>query len=92
MVFSRSVLVNILLTLNKIILNLLRIFSFFNDSHRENCVLINSGQELIEIEVWLLLTFLLYLHNQLDSIHSKCDSSTAKFVLVFVLIQENAFS
>ena len=82
MVFSSGVLVNKLLTLNKIILNLLRIFSFFNDSHRENCVL----------EVWLLLTILLCLHNQLDSIHSKCDSSTAKFVLVFVLIQENAFS
>ena len=57
-------------SVNKLFLNLLRIFSFFNDTHKENCVLLNSAQKLIEIEGWLLLTFLLCLHNELDSIHS----------------------
>ena len=38
---------------------------FFNDTHSENWVLPNPVQEFIEIESWLLLTFLLYLHNQL---------------------------
>ena len=33
-------------------------------------VLLNSVQEFIETEVWLLLTFFQYLHNQLISIHS----------------------
>ena len=42
----------------------------FNDTHRENCVLLNSVQEFIEIEAWLLLIFFLCLHNQLISIHS----------------------
>ena len=28
-----------------------------NDTHRENCVLLNSVQEFIETEAWLLLTF-----------------------------------
>ena len=41
-----------------------------NDTHRENCVLLNSIQEFIEIETRLLLTFVLCLHNQLVSIHS----------------------
>ena len=31
----------------------------FNNTHRENCVLLNSVQEFIEGEAWLLLTFLL---------------------------------
>ena len=30
----------------------------------------NSVQEFIEIEAWLLLTFFIYLHNQLISIYS----------------------
>ena len=33
-------------------------------------VLLNSVQEFIEIEAWLLLTFFLRLHNQLLSMHS----------------------
>ena len=33
-----------------------------NDTHKENCV---SGQELIEIEAWLYLIFLLCLYNKL---------------------------
>ena len=37
---------------------------------RKNSVLINSGQEFIEIEAWLLLTFSIYLHNELTYIHS----------------------
>ena len=32
-------------------------------------VLLNSVQEFTKIEVWLLLTFFLRLHNQLISIH-----------------------
>ena len=36
--------------------------SMINDTHKENCV---SGQELIEIEAWLYLTFLLCLYNKL---------------------------
>ena len=41
-----------------------------NDTHRVNCVSLNSVQGLIEIEAWLLLTFFLCLHNQLTSIDS----------------------
>ena len=54
---------------------------------------------------WLLLIFLIYLHNQLSSIHSIRNgieskngwlllsaSFTGKFGLVFVLTLENAFS
>ena len=41
-----------------------------NDTNRENCALLTSVQKFIEIEAWLLLTFFLYLHNQLFSIHS----------------------
>ena len=90
-----------------------------DDTHRANCILLNSTQELIEIETCLLLFFFLCLHSQLISIHSiiiysrvemfeKCDSSkrqkwmvasfsistgfTAKFDLLLVLTQENAFS
>ena len=43
-------------------------FQLFNDTHRENCVLLNSAKELIEVEAWLLLTFLLCFHNQLSHI------------------------
>ena len=39
-----------------------------NDAHRENCVLVNSVQEFIEIKAWLLLTFFICLHNQILSI------------------------
>ena len=41
-----------------------------NDTHKKICVLLNSVQEFIEIEAWLLLTFFLCLHNQLYFIHS----------------------
>ena len=43
-------------------------FQLFNDTHRENCVLLNLAKELIEVEAWLLLTFLLCFHNQLSHI------------------------
>ena len=36
----------------------------------KNSVLLNSAQEFIEIEAWLLLTFFLCLRNQLSSINS----------------------
>ena len=35
---------------------------------RKNCILLNSVQEFIEIEAWLLLTFFICLHNQILSI------------------------
>ena len=41
-----------------------------NDTNSENCVLLNSVQEFIEIEAWLLLIFFQCLHNQFISIHS----------------------
>ena len=34
-----------------------------NDTHRENCALLNSVQEFIEKDAWLLLTFFPCLHN-----------------------------
>ena len=57
-----------------------------NDSHKENCILLSSLLELIEIEAFLHLTFFLCLHTQWISIHSivtyqrvqifeECDSS-----------------
>ena len=46
-----------------------REWKFINNTHRENCVLINSVQEFIEIEPWLLLTFILWLRNQLICIY-----------------------
>ena len=33
----------------------------------ENCILISSVKEFIEIEAWLLLMFFICLHNQLSS-------------------------
>ena len=36
----------------------------------KNCGLLNLLQEFIKIEVWLLLNFFIWLHNQLISIHS----------------------
>ena len=45
-------------------------FLHLNNTHRENCVSLNSVQEFIEIGIWLLLTLFLCLHNQLISIHS----------------------
>ena len=42
---------------------------WLNNTHRENFVLLNSVQEFIEIQAWLLLTFFLCLHNQLISIY-----------------------
>ena len=50
-----------------------------NDTHMEELVLV---QKFIEIQVWLLLTFFICLHDQLSSFNSiivqmseKCDSS-----------------
>ena len=40
---------------------------YLNNTHRENCVLLNSVQECFEIEAWLLLTFFICLYNQLKS-------------------------
>ena len=45
-------------------------FDFFNDTQRKNYVLLKSGQEFIEIEAWMPLTFLLCLHSQLTTIRS----------------------
>ena len=42
----------------------------FNVTHWENCVLLNSVQEFIEIEAWLHRTFFLCLNNQSISLHS----------------------
>ena len=42
---------------------------WLNDTHRENFVLLNSVQEFIVIQAWLLLTFFLCLHNQLISVY-----------------------
>ena len=36
----------------------------------KNHVLLNSVQEFTETEAWLLLTFFIFLHNQLCSIHA----------------------
>ena len=41
----------------------LLVITLFNDTQKENCVLLNSVQEFIEIEAWLLLTFFIGLHN-----------------------------
>ena len=43
---------------------------YLNDTTGQNCVLLNSVQEFIETEAWMLLTFFLCLQNQLLSIHS----------------------
>ena len=40
---------------------------WFNNTRK--LVLLNSVQEFIEIQAWLLLTFVLCLHNQLISIY-----------------------
>ena len=47
-------------------------YKFFklNDTHKENCVLLNSVQEFIEKETWFPPSFFLRLHNQLISIHT----------------------
>ena len=45
-----------------------KIHFLFNDT-QETCVLLNSVQEFIGIETWLLLTFFLCLYNQLISIN-----------------------
>ena len=42
-----------------------------NDTHKEKtCALMNSVQKFIEIKGWVLLTFFMYLHNQLSSFNS----------------------
>ena len=73
----------------------------------KNCVLLNSVQEFIEIEAWLLLTFFIKFYAlycqilkntkvvlQLDRKTWLLLSPifTTKFVFFFVLTQENAFS
>ena len=42
---------------------------WLNNTHRENFALFNLVQKFIEIQVWLLLTFFLCLHNQLISVY-----------------------
>ena len=42
---------------------------WLNNTHRENFVLLDSVQEFIEIQAWLLLTFFRCLHNQLISVY-----------------------
>ena len=42
---------------------------WLNNTHRENFFLLNSVQEFIEIQTWLLLTFFLCLHNHLISVY-----------------------
>ena len=42
---------------------------WFNNTYRENFVLLDSVQEFIEIKAWLLLPFFLSLHNQLISVY-----------------------
>ena len=32
-------------------------FAIFKDTHRENCVFLNSVQEFVEVETWLSLAF-----------------------------------
>ena len=39
-------------------------------SHGSTYVLLNSVQKFTEIQVWLLLTFVICLHNQLSSFNS----------------------
>ena len=39
----------------------------FNDTHREKLCF---DQFSVRMTAWLLLTFLIYLHNQFSSIHS----------------------
>ena len=81
-------------------------FQFFNDTRRENCALLNLVQEIIEVEAWLFVTFLLCLHNQLIVTYLRVQlfekwmvasfsistGFMGKFELVFVLTQENAVS
>ena len=45
-------------------------------AREKNCVILNSIQEFIEIEAWLLLTIFIRLHNQLSYLHS----STIKYL------------
>ena len=44
-----------------------QIFHFFNDSRREKLYFIQFSTKMA---AWLLLTFFIFLHNQLSSIHS----------------------
>ena len=41
-----------------------------NDTQEDKTVSPNSVQEFMEIEAWLLLTFLICFHSQLSSMHS----------------------
>ena len=72
---------------------------WLNNTHRENFVLLNSVQEFIEIQAWLLLTFFLFLPNQLISVYyiitnirvqmfKKCDSSIRKKWLLLTAFQQ----
>ena len=81
-------------------------FQLFNDTHGENCALLNLAQGIIEVEAWLFVTFLLCLHNQLIVTYLRVQlfekwmvasfsistGFMGKFELVFVLTQENAVS
>ena len=60
---------------------------WLNNTHRENFVLLNSVQEFIEIQAWLLLTFFLCLHNQLISVYyivTKLKLVSAIFYQIFI--------
>ena len=50
--------------------------NFPNDTHWKNCVLLNSVQEFIEIEPWLLLTFFLYLQSNFYTFYCRILKST----------------
>ena len=43
---------------------------FLNDTLREKLYLLNRIQEFIEIEAWLLQTFLIFLQKQLSSVEA----------------------
>ena len=49
-----------------------RKFGFPKERHSQgkSCALLNSVQKFIEIQCWLLLTFFICLHNQLNSLNS----------------------
>ena len=60
------------IVLFNLLLNLLYFYKKncgFNDTHKENCVLLTSVQEFFERDTWLFLIFFLCLHNQLITVH-----------------------
>ena len=55
-------------------------FHDLDDTHRENCILLNSVQKFIKTETCLFLKFFLCLHNQLISITFYCHILNSKDV------------